>query len=73
MKQYENLPNKGFCLMKRFKIEWSSMRYGESVVIAETEEEARKKALAGEDEEDFEELDCLGDWNIDEITDITNE
>lgn len=58
--------------MKRFKIVWKDIRYGESAVEAKDENEARKKAKNNEDE-DFEELDPSGDWEIDEVIDITNE
>jgi len=58
--------------MKRFKIVWKDIRYGESLVTAENEEEAREKAEKNEDE-DFEELDPSGDWEIDEIIEIEEE
>jgi len=57
--------------MKRFKITWKGTRYGESVVEAENEKEARQKAENNEDE-DFEELDSE-DWDIDEIIDLIEE
>jgi len=57
---------------KKFKILWKSNRYGESVVEAKNKEEARKKANNDEDE-DFEELDVLDDWDIEEIREIIDE
>lgn len=55
--------------MKTYKIVWISKRFGESVVEANSEEEARKLAQDGKDT-DFDELDGDDDWAINNIEEI---
>jgi len=59
--------------MKAYKIVWKAVIYGESVVEANSKEEARKLALEGKDR-DFEELSSGyyddRDWEIEEIIEL---
>ena len=55
--------------MATYKIIWVSRLYGESMVEADSVEEARTKALTGQDH-DFEVLDPSGDWDIDWIEEV---
>ena len=52
-----------------YKVVWVSKLYSESMVEANSPEEAKVKALANEDE-DFEQLDPDGDWEIDSVLEI---
>lgn len=54
--------------MAEYKIIWVSRLYGESIVEADSPEEARVNALKGKDT-NFEELDPNNDWEIDPETD----
>jgi len=55
--------------IKRFKINWVTKRFGESLTSANSKKEARKNAEEGLDH-DFEETDYLGDWHIESIEKI---
>lgn len=55
--------------MAYYKIGWKSNLYGESLVEADSPEEARAKAMADLDS-GFEQLDPEGDWEIVDITEI---
>ena len=53
----------------RYKIVWSFHIFGESVVDATSEKEARELANAGEDR-NFEMLDPSDDWEIDKVEEL---
>ena len=58
--------------MKTYKIVWKAIVYGESVVEANSKEEAERLALEGKDR-DFEELTDRyygKDWEIEEIIEL---
>ena len=53
----------------KYKVVWESRLYGESVVEASSPEEAKTRALVGEDT-DFEQFDPDGDWEIESIEEV---
>jgi len=53
--------------MATYKIVWKCYYYGESVVEANSPEEAKLKAKDGQ-ATDWEELDPSEDWEIDSVT-----
>ena len=58
--------------MRGYKIFWKACLYGESVVEANSVEEAEAKALANKDT-GFEQLDPEYDWEIELIEEMTND
>ena len=55
--------------MSTYKVTWISQVYGESMVEADTLEEASSKARAGKDT-DWKELEPSEDWIINDIEKI---
>jgi len=55
--------------MKDYVIRWKDVKYGESIVSANSVKEAREFAEKGLDH-DFEEFDICGDWIIDNVEKI---
>ena len=55
--------------MKLYKITWTCGKFGESNVQASSKKGAMKLADAGKDE-DFYELNDLGDWSILDVEEI---
>jgi hypothetical protein len=55
---------------KKFKLVWTKTVYGESVVCAKDEGEARCKGMANEDT-DFEDMDdTCDDWQLADVIEI---